>query len=106
MSQTDHKNTPAHRLTPETKKSIALDVLSGMGVTQTAKKNAVCRNSVYIQKNKAEAAIESAFVDNFDINRKLLFSGLHPPDLSGGAWPRVDLQSQLSRYHAIPPRCF
>jgi hypothetical protein len=47
MSQTDHKITPARSLTPETKKSIALDVLSGMGVTQTAKKNAVCRNSVY-----------------------------------------------------------
>jgi hypothetical protein len=68
MSQTGHKNTPTRSLTPETKKSIALDVLSGMGVTQAAKKNAVCRNSVYAQKNRAEAAIESAFVDNFDSN--------------------------------------
>jgi hypothetical protein len=66
MSKTSHKNTPARRLGPEAKKSIALDALSGMGVTQAARKNAVCRNSVYVQKNKAEAAMDAAFVDKTD----------------------------------------
>ncbi len=34
-----------------------------MGIAQAAKKNAVCRNSVYAQKTKAEAALEAAFAD-------------------------------------------
>jgi hypothetical protein len=66
MSQTSHKNTTARRLGPEAKKSIALDALSGMGVTQAARKNAVCRNSVYVQMNKAEAAMDAAFADKTD----------------------------------------
>jgi len=37
-----------------------------MGIAQAAKKNAVCRNSVYAQKTKAEAALEAAFADTTD----------------------------------------
>ena len=66
MLQTGHQTPPTRRLGSQAKKSIALDALSGMGVTQAARKNAVCRNSVYAQKNKAEAAIEAAFADKTD----------------------------------------
>ena len=66
MSQISPQKTPARRLAPEAKKAIALDALSGMGIAQTAKKNAVCRNSVYAQKTKAEAALEAAFADTTD----------------------------------------
>jgi len=68
MSQTSSKNTSARRLGPEAKKSIALDALSGMVVTQAARKDAVCRNSVYVQKNKAEAAMDAASLDKKDCN--------------------------------------
>jgi hypothetical protein len=47
MSQISHQNIPAPRLAPKAKKAIALDVLSGMGITQAARKHDVCRNSVY-----------------------------------------------------------
>jgi hypothetical protein len=43
-----------------------MDVLSGMGVTQAARKNGVCRNSVYAQKHHAEVAIDTAFTDTTD----------------------------------------
>ncbi|MCP4206377.1 MAG: hypothetical protein GY767_04935, partial [Shimia sp.] len=66
MSPANPKNTPARRLAPEAKKAIALDALSGMGVTQAARKNGVCRNSVYAQKDKAEAAIDTTFADKTD----------------------------------------
>ena len=66
MSQINFDKPPAFRLDPEAKKAIALDALSGMGIAQAAKKNAVCRNSVYAQKTKAEAALEAAFADTID----------------------------------------
>jgi len=66
MSQINLDKPPARRLDAEAKKAIALDALSGMGVTQAARKNTVCRNSVYAQKTKAEAALEAAFADTID----------------------------------------
>ena len=66
MPQISPQKTPARRLAPEAKKAITLDALSGMGIAQAAKKNAVCRNSVYAQKTKAEAALEAAFADTTD----------------------------------------
>ena len=66
MPQISPQKTPARRLAPEAKKAIALDALSGMGIAQAAKKNVVCRNSVYAQKTKAEAALEAAFANTTD----------------------------------------
>jgi hypothetical protein len=63
MSQISHQNIPAPRLAPKAKKAIALDVLSGMGITQAARKHDVCRNSVYAQKNEAEAAVDQVFAE-------------------------------------------
>ena len=66
MPQISPQKTTTRRLAPEAKKAIALDALSGMGIAQAAKKNAVCRNSVYAQKTKAEAALQAAFADTTD----------------------------------------
>ena len=66
MPQINPQKKSGRRLVPEARKTIALDALSGMGIAQAAKKNAVCRNSVYAQKTKAEAALEAAFADTTD----------------------------------------
>ena len=61
-----HKNTTSFRLTSDTKTSIVLDSLSGIGITQTANKNEVCRNTVYSLKDKAISAITDLFADRDD----------------------------------------
>jgi transposase-like protein len=67
----DHQHIPAPRLDPEAKKAIVLDALSGVGITQAARKHDVCRNSVYAQKNEAEAAMDQVFVEKTET--KVLF---------------------------------
>jgi hypothetical protein len=66
MSQEVPQNTPARRLTSEEEKAMALDVLSGKSITETAQKHCVSRNSNYAQKHEAETAIHHAFSDNDD----------------------------------------
>ena len=50
------------RLTPELKKSIALQAISGSNVTQLAQKHQVCRNTVYSQKLLAQTAANEVFL--------------------------------------------
>ncbi|MGI9280481.1 MAG: hypothetical protein ACR2PX_12770 [Endozoicomonas sp.] len=50
------------RLTPELKKSIALQAISGSNVTHLAQKHQVCRNTVYSQKLLAQTAVNEVFL--------------------------------------------
>ena len=50
------------RLTPELKKSIALQAISGSNVTQLAQRHQVCRNTVYNQKLLAQTAVNDFFL--------------------------------------------
>lgn len=49
------------RLSPECKKSIGLQALSGNNVSHVAQLNQVCRNTVYSQKLRALEAMNDAF---------------------------------------------
>ena len=66
MPKIAHINTTSYRLTSDTKTTIALDSLSGIGINRTARKNEVCRNTVYALKDKAISAINDLFVDRDD----------------------------------------
>ena len=49
------------RLTPENKKSIGLQAISGNNVSRVAQLHQVCRNTVYSQKLRALEAMNDAF---------------------------------------------
>jgi hypothetical protein len=40
-----------------------LDALSGMRIAQAGRKQHVCRNWIYAQKNEAEAAVDHVFAE-------------------------------------------
>ncbi|MCH9664452.1 MAG: transposase family protein [Gammaproteobacteria bacterium] len=50
------------RLSPECKKSIGQQAVSGSNVSQVAQRHEVCRNTVYTQKRRALAALDDAFL--------------------------------------------
>ena len=52
------------RLSPELKKSIALQAISGSNVTQLAQNHQVCRNTVYSQKLLAQTAVNEVFLES------------------------------------------
>ena len=60
------------RLSQECKKSTGLQAISGNNVSHIAQFQSVCRNTVYTQKRRAEAAVNDAFLPT-DLDKQILF---------------------------------
>jgi hypothetical protein len=68
-----HAQTPAHRLPPEARQQLALDVFAGRPITQLADQHDVSRKFVYQQVHQAEQALAQTFAPDPDDDGKVLF---------------------------------